>query len=107
MPTLTGDIVANFEQVKDANGLGGRTVIATLTKDAGGNVANAEALAFVKAVAQSGGNGSGSDQNGPDAFTVAAVSGVGTDTVTFALQGTGTLNVSIADHTVTTVATFA
>jgi hypothetical protein len=91
---------------KNGNGLGGRTLIVTLVKTAGGNVAEADVSAFVKALGNAGGEGTGTDQNGPDAFTVAAVAGVGTATVTFALQGTGTLGATLADHTVATIATF-
>jgi hypothetical protein len=100
---------ANANQVKNSNGLGPRTLIVTLknTADAAAVVSNAAALAFVRAVANAGGDGTGTDSNGPDAFTIAGVSGAGAaNGLTFVLQGTGTLDVTVADHTIATVATF-
>jgi hypothetical protein len=105
--TLT-NVGVNFNQVKNANGLGPRTLIVTLKNTADGTavVSNAAALAFVRAVANAGGVPP-NDQNGPDAFTIAGVSGVGAaNGLVFVLQGTGTLNVTVADHTVATIATF-
>jgi len=110
MADLTSTTVAaNFNQVKNGNGLGPRTLIVTLknTANAAAVVTNAVALAFVRAVANAGGSGNGTDTNGPDAFTIAAVSGAGAaNGLTFVLQGTGTLDVTVADHTIATIATF-
>ena len=100
---------ANFEQVKNANGKGPRTLIVTLKNTADGTavVSNAAALAFVRAVAEAGGDSTGNDRNGPDAFTISGVSGVGAaNGLVYSIQGTGTLNITVADHTVATIASF-
>jgi len=81
---------ANYEQIVNTQGLSGRLLVCTIVKDAG-DATEAELLACLKALEQAGGSGNGSDQNGPDAFTVAAVSDFdGTDPVYVVLQGTGT-----------------
>jgi hypothetical protein len=95
---------------KVGSGLGPRTLIVSVNKGTG-SATEAELAAVIRALGQAGGSGSGSDTNGPDAFTVAAVSGtVGTDPVYLALQGTGTVSTSsgdyVADITVAVVATF-
>jgi len=109
----------NFERVNVGNGIGPRTLIVTLknTGDANAVVPHATALAFIRAVEQAGGVPP-NDRNGPDAFTIAGVSGTNEAATggnrgdsaaggfVFALQGTGTLDVTIADHTVATVAAF-
>jgi hypothetical protein len=96
----------NFDKVVEGNGLGPRTLIVKIVKDGGGNVTEAVVNAFIKAAERAGGDGTGADRNGPDAFTVAGVTGVGTAAVYLALQGTGTLGATAADHTVTTEVTF-
>jgi hypothetical protein len=107
-------------QVVNGQGLGPRTIIVTLkqTSNANAVVPAATIQAFLTAVGNAGGSGNGTDRDGPDAFTVAAVSGVNLAAtganrgdsaaggITVALQGTGTLNVTVADHTVATIATF-
>jgi hypothetical protein len=107
-------------QVVNGQGLGPRTIIVTLkqTADANAVVPAATIQAFLAAVGNAGGSGNGTDRNGPDAFTVTAVSGVNLAAtganrgdsaaggITVALQGTGTLDVTVALHTVATVATF-
>ena len=119
---VPADVSPNFDKVNVGNGLGPRTLIVTLkqTSDANAVVPAATVLAFIRAVERAGGDGSGNDRNGPDAFTIAGVSGIDETSkvngiitgnsaaggVTFALQGTGTLDVTIAAHTVATVATF-
>jgi hypothetical protein len=95
---------------KVGNALGGRTLICTIVKDSG-DATEAELSAVIKALGNAGGDGSGTDTNGPDAFTVAGVAGtIGTDDVYLALQGTGTVNQSaggyVADITVAVVAEF-
>ena len=89
--------------VKNGNGLAGKTTIVTLVVTGGGNVAQADIDAFAQAVTISRGLAK-------DAFSIAAVSGVGGATVTMALQGTGTFEVGadkyVADHTTAILATF-
>jgi hypothetical protein len=101
---------ANFEQIVNTQGLGGRTIIASVNKGTG-DVSEAELVALTKALASAGGSGTGTDTNGPDAFTVAGITAFdGTDPVYIALQGTGTLGTSsgdyVADITVAVVADF-
>jgi hypothetical protein len=88
-----------------------RTVIATSKQRHSGNMSEAELVALTKALASAGGSGTGTDTNGPDAFTVAGITAFdGTDPVYIALQGTGTLGTSsgdyVADITVAVVADF-
>ncbi len=92
---------------KTGNGLGGRTLIVSVVNDSG-DATEAELSAVIRALGQAGGSGNGSDTNGPDAFTVAAVAGtIGTDPVYLALQGTGTVNTApVAGFTVAVVAEF-
>lgn len=68
------------------------------------NMTNDDLYAMYQAITLSGGDGTGSDTNGPDAFTVAGfgtadgsafVSGT-TDVVYFRVQGTGTFNTTTA-----------
>jgi hypothetical protein len=76
---------------------------------------DADLLAAYRQLTQAGGDGSGADTNGPDAFTFAGFgtadgsafeSGV-TDTVFFRLQGTGTANTAtVADRILTVIAIF-
>ena len=99
----------NFEQLTTkANGLGGRTIIVQIDKDAG-DATEAQMVDVLQALCNAGGSGSGDDANGPDAFTVAAFaqSAIGTDPAYAALQGTGTLNTTpVTGYTVTVLATF-
>jgi hypothetical protein len=92
---------------KVGSGLGPRTLICTIVKDSG-DATEAELSTVLRALGQAGGSGNGSDTNGPDAFTVAAVSGtIGTDPVYVALQGTGTPNtIPVTGFTLAVVATF-
>jgi len=94
--------------VKNGNGLGPRTIIATVVNTAGGNVSAENIQKFVDAIANASGviavGGSALGANDSDAFTVAGVSGVGGATVTFALQGTGTFRTG-ADKFVTGLTT--
>ena len=99
---------ANFEQIVNTQGLGGRTLIVTIVKDSG-DMTEAQLVTVLKALTSAGGSGNGSDTNGPDAFTVAGVADFdGTDPVYVALQGTGTVNTApVSGYTVAVVADFA
>jgi hypothetical protein len=99
---------ANFEQIVNAQGLGGNTVIATIVKDSG-DMTEAELVTVLKAIESAGGSGNGSDVDGPDAFVVAGIADFdGTDPVYVALQGTGTLRTTqVTGFTIAVVATFA
>lgn len=109
--TLT-NVGVNFEQMNAGfNALGPRTRIISLT-DSGDNITEAEAVSFIKNLTQAGGS-SGSLSNDSDAFTIAGMSGVpgSTQTLYFAIQGTGTLDLSdaangVGTHTVAVVADF-
>jgi hypothetical protein len=98
----------NFEQIVNTQGLSGRLIVATIVKDAG-DMTEAELVTVLKRIGNAGGSGNGSDTNGPDAFTVVAVSDFdGTDPVYVVLQGTGTLiTTEVTGFTVATVATLA
>jgi hypothetical protein len=98
----------NFEQIVNTQGLSGRLLVCTIVKDAG-DATEAELVSVLKALGNAGGSGNGTDQNGPDAFTVAAVSDFdGTDPVYVVLQGTGTPNTTpVAGFTLAVVATLA
>jgi hypothetical protein len=90
----------------------GRELIVSVSNT---DMTDAELTAARNQLTLAGGDGTGSDSNGPDAFTVAAigtangtafVSGT-TDVVYFRLQGTGTPNLTtLGDTTFATVAVF-
>lgn len=98
MPTLTGDVVANYEKHVTANGLGGRTVIISVAHS---NMTDAQLKATIAYLTSAGGAGTGSDTDGPDAWTIAGLTSDGgnaggsafvsgeSDIVYLALQGTG------------------
>ena len=92
---------------KVGNGLGPRTLICTIVKDSG-DATEAELSAVLRALGQPQGVSNPGDVNGPDAFTVAGVSGtIGTDPVYVALQGTGTpASAPVTGFTLAVVATF-
>lgn len=114
MPDLTGtDVAANYEQYVPSNGLGGRTIIATVVGNDDTNITESELVAATQGIANAGGDGTGSDTDGPDAFTVAGMVGTAdgaSGAVYVALQGTGTLGTTKADYatgvTFAAVATF-
>lgn len=93
----------------------GRELIISVVKSGSGNLTDAILTAVRAQLTLAGGSGNGSDTNGPDAFTVAAVgtadgsafvSGT-TTTVYFKAQGTGTPNTTTVDGAaLTVVATF-
>lgn len=81
---------ANYEQIVNTQGLSGRLLVCTLVKDAG-DMTEAELVSNLKALEQAGGDGTGTDVGGPDAFTVVAISDFdGSDPAYIVLQGTGT-----------------
>ncbi len=85
---------------KAGNGLGPRTLIVNLVREDSGALTQANLDAFVKALGNAGGSGNGSDQDGPDAFTVAGISTFtagSTTSVYLALQGTGTFTTDTDD----------
>jgi hypothetical protein len=78
----------------------GREIIVSATK--GGGLAEADLTAVRNQLTLAGGDGTGTDQGGPDAFTVAAIGtatgaafSAGVTTVVFLrVQGTGTPNLT-------------
>ncbi len=84
---------ANFEQLVNTQGLSGRFIVADIAKGTG-SATEAELVGVLKKLGNAGGSGSGSDINGPDAFTVVAFNAatLGTDPAYVILQGTGTLD---------------
>jgi len=99
-------IGANARQIVNTQGLSGRLLVCTIVKDAG-DATEAELVEVLQALGNAGGDGTGTDTGGPDAFTVAAVSDFdGTDPVYVVLQGTGTPAVNpVAGFTLAVVAT--
>jgi len=93
---------ANFEKFVINQADVGRELIVKVAKT---DMTNAELNTIIKGITQAGGSGSGTDVNGEDAFTVAAVgtangaafvSGT-TDVVFLRVQGTGTLTADGSD----------
>ena len=100
---------ANFEQIVNTQGLSGRILECSIVKDGGSDMTETEFVAVLKAITLAGGSGNGSDQNGPDAFTVVGISDFdGSDPVQVLLQGTGTVNTTpVTGFTLTVSATYA
>ena len=98
----------NFEQIVNTQGLSGRLLVCTIVKD-DGDATEAQLVSVLKALGNAGGSGNGSDTNGPDAFTVVAVSDFdGSDPVYVVLQGTGTPAAApVVGFTLAVVATLA
>lgn len=94
----------NYEKFSINQADVGREAIVSVTKSGSGNVTHAVLTEVIANLTKAGGDGTGSDQGGPDAFTVAAVgtaSGAaftsGTSTVVYLrVQGTGTIDTSVA-----------
>ena len=113
---LNTTVAANYNSVFNSNllnnglsqGLGGRTVIATIVKDSG-DMTEAQLVAVLRALTVAGGDGKGTDSDGPDAFTIAGVYWDGSnDPAYVALQGTGTVNTApVTGYTVAEVVVFA
>lgn len=107
---------ANYEKFVNAQSDVGRELIISVTKSGSGNVTHAVLRAVLDQLTLAGGAGTGSDTNGPDAFTVNAIGTAdgsafvsGTTTVVYIkAQGTGTPNTtSVSGATLAVVATFA
>ncbi len=117
MADLTSTYVANnYEKFKNSQTDVGRELIISVTKSGSGNVTHAVLKAVLAQLTLAGGDGSGTDTGGPDAFTVSAVGTAdgsafvsGTTTVVYLkAQGTGTPNTStVSGATLAVVATFA
>lgn len=106
---------ANYEKFAKAQSDVGRELIISVTKSGAGNLTHAVLKAVYNQLTLAGGDGTGSDVGGPDAFTLSSVGTAdgsafvsGTTTVVFLkAQGTGTPNTTTADGaTIAVVATF-
>lgn len=106
---------ANYEKFSKAQSDVGRELIISVTKSGSGNITDAVLKAVMAQLTLAGGDGTGSDQGGPDAFTVNAIGTAngaefesGTTTVVYLkAQGTGTPNTtSVSGATLAVVATF-
>lgn len=93
----------------------GREAIVSVTKSGSGNITHAVLNAVIAQLTKAQGSGNGSDKDGPDAFTVAAVGTAdgsafvsGTTTVVYLrVQGTGTIDTTTASGaTIAVVAYF-
>jgi hypothetical protein len=93
----------------------GRELIVSVTKSGSGNVTDAVLTAVRNQLTLAGGSGTGTDSDGPDAFTIGAVGTAdgsafvsGTTTVVFLrVQGTGTPNLTtVSGATLAQVAEF-
>lgn len=93
----------------------GRELIISVTKSGSGNVTDAVLTAVRNQLTLAGGDGTGTDSGGPDAFTIGAVGTAdgsafesGTTTVVFLrVQGTGTPNLTtVSGATLAQVAEF-
>ena len=107
---------ANYNKFSNAQSDVGRELIISVTKSGSGNLTHAILAAVYAQLTQAGGSGSGSDQNGPDAFTLSSIGTAngsafvsGTTTVVYLkAQGTGTPDTTTVDGaTIAVVATFA
>ena len=106
-----GVLGLNFEQLVNTQGLSGRFIVVSIAKGTG-SATEAQLASTLKALGSAGGSGTGTDINGPDAFTVVGFNAatLGTDPAYAVLQGTGTLSTGagdyVADITVSEVVTF-
>lgn len=107
---------ANYNKFSNAQSDVGRELIISVTKSGSGNITHDVLKAVYAQLTLADGSGSGSDQNGPDAFTLSSVGTAngsafvsGTTTVVFLkAQGTGTPNLTTVEGaTLAVVATFA
>ena len=107
---------ANFEKFSNFQSGVGREIIISITKSGSGNVTHTVLKAVYNQLTQAGGDGTGSDTGGPDAFTWGGFGTAddtpfasGTDTVMYArIQGTGTPDLtSVEGATLAAVAYFA
>lgn len=115
MPSLLGtDIAANYQKFVNAQSDVGRELIISATK--AGGLGHDDLLAVYAQLTLAGGDGTGADQDGPDAFTLSSVgtaTGVAfvaetTTVVYFKAQGTGTPDLTeVSGVTLAKVAEFA
>ncbi len=117
MADLSSTYVANnFNKFAINTSDAGHELVVQVTKSGSGNLTNAVLLAVYRQLTAAGGDASGTDTGGPDAFTFAAfgtadgsafVSGTTTD-VFFRLQGSGgTPNTTtVSGATITVIANF-
>jgi len=106
-------IARNYQKFSNSTSDAGRTLIVSASKT---NMTHADLLAVQAQLTLAGGDGTGTDQDGPDAFTIAGVgtadgsafvSGV-TDVTYLRIQGTGTPNTTtVSGVTLAVVAVFA
>jgi hypothetical protein len=106
---------ANYNKFSKAQSDVGRELIISVTKSGSGNLTDALLRTVYAQLTLAGGDGSGADQNGPDAFTLSSVgtangaqfvSGT-TEVVFFKAQGTGTPDLTTVDGaTLAVVAVF-
>lgn len=121
MPDVTDLVIgsttvgANFNKFSKAQSDVGRELIISVTKSTGGNLTDEILRTVYAQLTLAGGDGSGADFDGPDAFTLSSVGTAdgaefisGTTTVVFLkAQGTGTPNTTaVDDATIAVVATF-
>lgn len=110
---LNTTLAANYNKFGISTSDAGRTLIVSASKT---DITHAELAAAIAQLTLAGGAGTGTDQDGPDAFTIAGVgtadgtafvSGT-TDVVFLRVQGTGTPNLTTVGGVVlATVAVFA
>lgn len=94
----------NYEKFSINQADVGREAIVSVTKSGSGNVTHAVLKEVIANLNAAGGSGSGTDTDGPDAFTVAAVGTAtgaaftsGSSTVVYLrVQGTGTIDTTVA-----------
>lgn len=109
-------VAANFNKFAINTSDAGHELVVQVTKSGSGNLTNAILLGVYRQLTKSGGDGTGSDTGGPDAFTFAGfgtadgsafVSGTTTD-VFFRLQGSGGTpdTTTVSGATITVIANF-
>jgi len=98
-------ISVNYRKHFIATSDAGRTLIVSVTKSGSGNITDAVLNAVTAQLTLTGGAGTGTDKDGPDAFTIAGLGTAtgadfvsGTTTVVFLkVQGTGTPNLTTVE----------
>tara|TARA_B110000503_G_scaffold116239_1_gene175157 strand:+ start:968 stop:1345 length:378 start_codon:yes stop_codon:yes gene_type:complete len=107
---------ANYKLSNNFTSDAGKERIISVTKSGSGNVTHAVLAAVYAQLTQAGGDGTGADPTGPDAFTIAGMGTAddtafasGTDTVVYLrIQGNGTPNLTtVSGATLAAVCTFA
>ena len=110
--TGVAELGDNKAAATHANGIAGRTVIVSAVGTSGNDLLQSELDELVFGLGKAGGDGTGSDIGGPDAFTVVGIDGTVNDTnaMYLALQGTGTVSTGAGAYatnvTLTVVADF-